>query len=248
MKLSILMPSFNRTSQLPGALAALCLQKVGFEFETFVLNDAHEDGTREICQASRLPNLRYVFTGGRNYARLIRRNPGFPLNYAARRLATGEYLLLSCAEMLPVDPTLLADMVETAEALPGRLVIPDGRDDLAFRLRPPVSVEVAAAAYYSLAPLNTQYPFFMLLSRDVYVGIGGYDEDFLTPGYDDTDFVQRLQDAGHGYVRVRGRVLHQYHSQHHDNTGDIWAPNRKLFAARRGTVVRNQNRDWGTNL
>jgi GT2 family glycosyltransferase len=126
---------------------------------------------------------------------------------------------------------------------PMALAIPEGKDDDGRFLRNLDNME----KYAECVPLRTELPFLMAVRRDHFIDIGGYDEDFTGQSYDDDDLVDRLQLHGCHYVKVAARCVHLYHPRycHDKRTHGRLAHNKKLYEERKGTIVRNLDREWG---
>ena len=60
-------------------------------------------------------------------------------------------------------------------------------------------------------PEGSDFPFCMLLTRDFFYAAGGYDEDYRNgQGYDDNDFLWRLERAGAIFKCSRHEVHHHH--------------------------------------
>lgn len=254
MRLSVLITSFQRANLLKWNLSSLKRQDLN-DFEIIVLNDGIVDGTETICQAVSamgLANVKYVFTGQRNHDGIKWRVPGYALNIGAK-LATGNALLISCAETFLVENDILRLMAEAIEENPKQLVITEGKDDGTSFLRSLPQTEKSVsqlelqykAIYHKL---NTKLPFCMGVSRSEYINIGGYDEDFIGMAWDDNDFVDRMIANGCVYNELPRHCVHLWHSrgvsseQAHRKE---WSLNHAIYQERQGIVIRNQNREWG---
>lgn len=203
--------------------------------EIIVLNDGFKEGmTLDICEQY---GARYYWTGQRNEKELIWRCPGFALNVGVKK-ALGDIIIISCAEIWHVNnclDTLLEPLYDDEMAI----AIPEGRDDNG-------TYELDRRNSYDKLPkLNTKLPFLMAMYKKHYLNIGGYDEDFLGQGYDDNDFVDRLQAYGCKYRQTAARCVHLFHSREKMHGRTSTAGNKKLYELRRGQVVRNQHRKWG---
>ena len=85
----------------------------------------------------------------------------------------------------------------------------------------------------------------MGMHRKELIAIGGYDEDFTGVGYDDADIMDRLKLNGCFIQRVDAMCVHLYHSRAIHKDRDRQKYNKKLYRERRGTIVRNENIEWG---
>jgi len=131
-------------------------------------------------------------------------------------------------------------IISTVESNPMAMAITNGLDDDG-------SFEINGDQYNKLPPLNTKLPFLMGLSRKNYFDIGGYDEDFKGHSRDDVDFVDRLTNYGCSYHIVGGLCVHLYHHRtfHDPEMVTKKQYNNAIYQQKRGTIVRNQEREWG---
>ncbi len=91
------------------------------------------------------------------------------------------------------------------------------------------------------------------MNRNEFFSIGGYDEDFIGIAADDNDLVERLKLNGCRYHVGNFQVVHLCNELLDANklTSRFSDPryqyNVKLWHERKGTIVRNKNREWGIN-
>lgn len=249
-KVSIIITSFMRPHLLKWNLLSLARQEVGLEFETIVLNDGVPDETEAVCREyqDRL-NLKYVFTGQRNQGgELIYRVPAFALNIGAR-IATGDILIISCAEMFHINNTiclLTRPLRYNARLMATSIGVDDDGTFLDYITKHNGDFNLEAY-HHRYPPLNTKIPFLMAIHRDELFAIGGYDEDFTGFAFDDNDFVDRLQDNGCILCLTQAKTIHLYHVRH--DLGLEQSPeylyNQGLYRNRKGQIVRNADREWG---
>lgn len=249
---SLLITTYKRPHLLKWGLESLSKQNPDFEWEILVLNDGIPDETEELCQGyaeNGLP-VKYIFTGQRNVEGGEKwRVPGFALNIGAK-LSQAPVIILSCAEMYHLDSDSIKNLTEPVLENPSRLTIPKGKDDTEGFLQQLESTQGDASLqiYDRLPSLNVRLPFAMGLSRERFVDIGGYDEDFTGIAFDDDDIVGRLREDGCHYREVAARVVHLFHGRGGKAGHDYatkWGHNRDLYRARQGVVYRNLGREWG---
>jgi len=257
MDLSIIIPTFKRHELLDYGLKSLSKQKISSPFEVIVLNDGVQDRTQLICSkyADRLP-IRYVFTGQRNeQGELKWRIPAYCINIGAK-LAQGKNILIECPEMYIINDCVQS-MIDLVNGDDRRLVITEGKDDRGALFLHYVKMnydhenlsKLFDNGTRNLHPLNTEYPFFLMMNRKRFIDIGGYDEDF-GEGYcwDDLDIVTRLKKTGCYYHKVNVKVVHLYHPRLRYGNDDIksgWKRNEKMFYDRINQIERNVNKEWG---
>ncbi|MEQ8174362.1 MAG: glycosyltransferase family A protein [Syntrophomonadaceae bacterium] len=250
IKASLLITSYLSSHLLKWNLASLARQQIPFSFETIVLNDGLPDESEQFCrQYENQLNIRYVFTGQRNQpGRMVYRVPGFALNIGAR-LARGEIIIISCAEMFHLNQTI-AHLVKPVQYDAKLLTTSIGMDDdgsfLAYLEKSGGYFDFNS--YFSLYPrLNTRLPFLMAMNRQQFLNIGGYDEDMIGFAYDDEDLMDRLLFNGSNIYLTQALTIHLFHHRHDNDLGGrpetIY--NANLYRSRKGKIQRNQNREWG---
>ncbi len=249
-KVSMLITSFMRPHLLKWNLFSLARQDIRSELEIIVLNDGIPDETEAVCREyqDRL-NLKYVFTGQRNQGQeIIYRVPAFALNIGAR-MASGDILIISCAEMFHINKTvdlLTAPLQYNPRLLATSIGMDDDGTFLEYVIRHHGNFDLEA--YHRRYPrLNTKIPFLMAIHRNELFAIGGYDEDFVGFAYDDNDFVDRMLGNGCSYCLTQAKTIHLYHVRH--DSGLERSPeylyNQRLYHSRKGQIVRNIGREWG---
>lgn len=252
-EVSIVIVSYKRPHLLKWALLSLAKQAIPFSFEVLVINDGIKDETEEVCnQYKEKLNINYLFTGERNSTEETKwRVPGFALNIGAKQV-TGQVMILADAEMFHLNDTI-TQLTQPVLDNPKLLSIPIVRDDtdssfLNYVINHEGSFD--PNSYDNYPALNRCLPFFMAVNRDEFISIGGYDEDFIGIGYDDNDLINRMLANGCGYYQTGGKTIHLYHPRQDifDPTNEGHAAllyNCDLYLARKGSIVRNQNREWG---
>jgi glycosyltransferase involved in cell wall biosynthesis len=205
---SIIIPCFNGGADLPETLASLDAQSLR-DFETILVNDGSTDAATLALLSSLPPSIRL----------LHQENKGLPAaRNAGMAQARGRYLLpLDCDDLLA--PGFLAKAVAALEAHPEAAFV-----FAQMRLMGELS-GVTYKAYNPFAQLFlNQLPYCLLLRKEAWQQIGGYDEAFRQ-GYEDWEFNIRLSAAGlHGLAldealfiyRVRaGGMLNRLSRQRH---------------------------------
>jgi glycosyltransferase involved in cell wall biosynthesis len=251
-KVSIIIPTFQRTHLLRWGLYSLSLQTIPFDFETIVVNDGIQDETEEICKEFKEKlNLKYLFTGQRNLnGNPVWRVPGFAVNIGVKQ-SSGDILVMCCAEMLHVNDTIVR-LTKPVLENPKLLAIPAGKDDREGALLECITKNNGTfdqATYNKCVDLNTGMPFLMALDRSQFFEIGGYDEDFVGIAYDDRDIIDRLLGNGCSYCLTDAVTVHLYHPRaegYYDGGGPKeWDYNKNLYFSRIGKIIRNEGREWG---
>ncbi|MCB8818461.1 glycosyltransferase [Desulfosporosinus shakirovi] len=253
-KVSIIITTFQRTHLLRWGLYSLSQQTMPFEFETIVVNDGLLDETEEICNEFKEKlNLKYIFTGQRNLqGDLVWRVPGFAINIAVKQ-SSGDILVMCCAEMLHVNHTIVK-LTKPILDKPKLLGIPTGKDDRNGDLLECINKNNGSfdmATFNSCIDLDIRMPFLMALHRSQFMEIGGYDEDFIGIAYDDRDFIDRLLANGCQYCQTDALTAHLYHPRaegYYQGGGPPeWNYNKNLYFSRKGKIVRNEGKEWGSS-
>lgn len=233
---SIVMGIYRRPAQFRNTL--ISIKKQSYRPTEIICTDDGENSdseeTRQICkefgvdyyQRINRPEDRYV-------------NSAIPLNISIKR-ATGDVLIIQCPEC----------RYEEWQGIE-KLVAPVFNDPLV----------TTTAAVQSLDPdgnfhawiLNREHNwrflnFCQAVRRDVVMRIGGFDERFKGPGFDDDDFELRLLAQGLRSEYVDTLVSHQYHTYWQRGESDF---NRELCMETRIRVgagekpIANEGVDWG---
>ncbi|MBU0743312.1 glycosyltransferase [bacterium] len=212
MRLSVVVPTHDKLSQLKRSLAALAAQTLpAAEWELLVVDDGSGDGTAawlETASESWSGRLRVV-SPGRNLGRAAARNLG-------GGEAAGEWILFLDDDIV-APPTLLASHVDLLANHPGCGVIGlvrtareviDGPHFHYIDSRgvAKVSGELVPARY--LVTQNTSFP------RAAFVAVGGFDVRFSAYGFEDMELGFRLEDEqGIRFLPLREPVPEHIH--HH---------------------------------
>ncbi|MEN6324661.1 MAG: glycosyltransferase family A protein [Syntrophomonas sp.] len=251
-KISVIIPTMQRSHLLKWNLYSLSKQIIPWDFETIVLNDGIQDETENICEKHREQlNLKYVFTGQRNLPdNIVWRVPGFAFNIGVK-MSQGDILILCDAEMYHLNDTI-AKLVAPLIDNPKLLGIPVGYNDANSTFLNSLE-EHNGNHNIDLNELENGYPkidsslpYLMSISKNEFLAIGGYDEDFTGVAADDDDLVRRLRANGCIHHQTDAQTIHLYHPRIYSGGGEgRWDFNLKLFRSRMGRIVRNEGREWG---
>lgn len=226
MDLSIIIVNYNVKEFLQNLLHSIDKAARGLEHEVIVVDNASEDGSVEFLRKN-FPSVKLIAN---------RENQGFgKANNQGMEIARGRYLLLLNPDTLLSEDTLatmISFMNKTPEAgMAGcKILNPDGTLQLACRRSFPgpwVSFCKVTGlsnlfpgsrlfAKYNLTYLDENKTYevdaisgsFMMLRREVYEKIGGFDEDFFMYG-EDLDLCYRIQKAGYKvYYTHSTQIIH----------------------------------------
>lgn len=218
MKCSICMSTRNKAPYLRNVLASIYRQTPPFDFEVIVVDDGGTDETEEVCEA--YPELRYFYINNPRY-----RNPSTARNVAFRA-AKGEIVLAQSDDIVHVSPTTIQFLVSNlrkGEFLLARTHNYTYKDGKPFEFR----------AEYCGPSWPKPYFFLGAISRKDLCAVGGYDEEFKEPCYDDNWLADCLLNGLKLKVRYTEEVLahhqgHGYEAGSHDREND----SRQLYNAK----------------
>ena len=256
-KISLILPTFLRASLLDLGLSSISKFKYAYPLEIVVVNDGIEDETEKVCDKYRkFFDIKYYFSGHRNIGNTPTfRVPGFAINIGVKR-CTGDVIVLSCPEIYHLTNCL--DKVGSL-TLNGRyIIIPESMffDNVGLvtshlqkdQVTLPIDL-FSSLSSGALGSTAVKMPYLMGIQKAEFMAIGGYDEDFTGYAADDNDFVDRLVGFGLEYHRTDVRIIHLYHGKVSSPAGQpdnpAWVHNYNLYKSKKGTLIRNINREWG---
>lgn len=257
IKLSIIIPSYFRAQLLQWGLDSLSKQQVPVEYEIIVLNDGIPDETERICnQYSNRLNIKYIFTGSRNLTGLKWRVPGYAINIGIKQ-SKSDIIIIGSPEIILIEKDTIKQLIEPLIDGSKLLSITYGKNDVYEKMLEVYKEkkEIDMATYNSLKfLLPTWLPFFMGMRKDVFLSIGGYDEEFKGYAVDDVELIQRLRMNGCTYYQTQTHIVHLYHSKYMDVRAgfkDIKEQekqhqfNKDLYETKKDIIIRNRKNSWG---
>jgi glycosyltransferase involved in cell wall biosynthesis len=208
------MATFNKAPYLRVALESIRAQSPPFNYEVIVADDGSTDNTRQICARF---NTTYIGIKSQTKQRKYR-NPATARN-VAYKAATGDIVLPQSDEVIHVAPKTMERLVQLLQ--PGRVVL-------------------ATCWHYNrrkkkrimnyVSPTNHRPLFFLgaMYREDLY-RIGGNDEEFVAPGYDDNWFADCIM-YGLKHTIHYSNVL-TYHQEHPRpaNLAELVEPSKRLY-------------------
>ena len=206
--ISIVMSTFNKAGLLDNTLASIRANQTDIPYEIIVVDDGSTDNTFNVCKNH---SVSYVWINGGGY-----RNPAVPRNIGCRT-ARGELLILQSDDVLHES----VDTIETLANLE--------RGSVNFASVWNVDQNLTKNLCYCHEHKRPA-PFFFLgsIHKDDFWSIGGNDEDFTAPGYEDEylgEIIKRKYK-----INWRNDVvgLHQNHARPR-HLGAKQAPSKDLF-------------------
>ena len=197
MKASICMAVYRRAEPLDKVLASIRRQQVPFPYEIVVADDGSPtDDERRVCR--RWDVEKYIRLDARPYysSSVWARN-------AAYRAAVGDVLILQSSEVLHHHPKaieVLSTILQPGSFVLGRTwnAFPDPKGiETPIGSRDPIARVRLGQEYIGPVGAACRRPLFFLGAawrHDVYA-IGGNDEDFVYPGYEDNWFADCLTEG-----------------------------------------------------
>lgn len=211
MKLSVVMPTYNRSDILGRALRGLLAQSLPeFEYEIVVVDDGSTDATPEVVAALGAPSSRL------RYFRQDNKGPAAARNYGVRE-SRGGVVLFTGDDCLP-DHRLLEEHLRThwQEGDVGVVGNVAWHPDLKITgfmtfLEDGVQFGFKHIEDPENAPYWAFYTSNCSLRKRRFEEAGGFDEDFRYAAFEDTEFAYRLMQSGMRLVyRPEARTYH-YH-------------------------------------
>lgn len=242
---SVIVPTYGQVDVTLRCLASIVDHPPGLPIEVIVIDDAAPDpATARLRQVAGIRLMRNA--GNLGFLRTVNRAAG---------LARGDYLFL-----LNNDTEVQADWLRPlldvfatrpdAGAVGAKLLYPDGllqeaggivwRDGSAWnfgRLEDPDK-----PAYCYVRPVDYCSAAALLVRRDLFQAMGGFDDRYAPAYYEDTDFCLRLAERGlRVYVQPAVRVVHHEGTSHGTDTAvglkSHQVANRRTFVRRWAPVL-----------
>lgn len=232
MKISLLMTAYQRATLLDSTLYTVS-QQTRRPDQIVIVEDGFDDGkTKSVCERWKGAGLPIEYYCRKNRPDLGFSNPGVPKNIGIRK-ASGDIVILQCAEVKYGDPKDIDNLVRPVEedAMVSNFAVCERLDS-------------------NGANIGVEYPHLFVeysqaVRRDAVMAIGGYQECFRGYAFEDCEFQDRLKRSGIRFRRASDVVV--YH-QHHERTlnGDrmYWDDMSKSKEISSQTVA-NVGREWG---
>ena len=227
MKVSVCMATHNRPAILNRVLSSIFCQLVPFDYEVIIVDDGPIDfDTCDICE--RYP-VQYI----RNEREPGWRNPSKARNMAYKK-ARGEIIICQSD-----------DVEHSGNAIEGLASsINPGYFSIAMVINiDPVTRKVDSEPLPFFTGPHNHRPFFFLgaIYREDLYAIGGNDEEFVSPGYDDDWFADCLMHGRGLKPQYLDNVTgyHLKHDRHFQSSMEFVEPSMRLYhdKVRKGVFI-----------
>ena len=210
---SVVIPTFGRPLLLERCLVALLRQEPGGpSFEVVIVDDGHDEATRERVERVASPRVRYLRSGRRAGGPAAARNVGW-------RAARARLIAFTDDDTEPASDWLRHGVAALrrgpVDAAAGQVCVPVGERPRDHEL------QTAGLATAEFVTANC------FVRRDALDRIGGFDERFRLAWREDSDLQFSLLAAGLRIVRAREAVVR--HPVRPVGWGDSLRQQRKVF-------------------
>jgi len=232
MKISIIIPTYQRDNLLEHSLASLAKQIIS-NLEVFVVNDGLPGECENLCKKY---GFNYIFTGERNLNKLQWRSGIISVNQGVE-IANGEIIIISCGEMYYINNNCLELLVQPVIKNSMTIGIPVGKDDDGkyLALLNSNQIDLNNQLWKSIRNLNTKLPFLIAMQRKHFIKIGGYDKDFLDgQAFDDDDLIDRLLAYGCFFTQTNAKCIHLWHIRNCKNK--LFKKNKQLYLKKKKNI------------
>lgn len=243
MKVSIIVAVYDRLEYTKKCLDSIFEFGSKYDFEIIIVNNASSDGTKEFLDE----------LDGKIVATHNERNLGFAkaCNQGAARASGGFLLFLNNDTIVTKNwmDVLISELDENPEiAMAGsKLLFPDdtiqhagvvfGEDKIPYHI---YVREMKEKNYVNKKrKFNAVTAACMLVRKDIFDKVGGFDENFLN-GYEDIDLCLKIKELGKDIIYCPESVVYHYESISEGRT-DKHTENRELFLKKWGNKIQQDD-------
>ena len=196
MECSVAIATRNKATLLRKTLDSICYQKPPFEWELIVVDDGSTDETRSIIQ--QFPRAKYIYRERNEYG-----NPA-PARNVSYRMASGRVIICQSDDVVHTQDNVVERLVNELES----------QSFLLATVWNGLTIDDHAMEY---SGNGRPRPFFFLgsLLREHLYAVGGNDEEFVEPGFDDDWFACCLLEGLKLRMVISDSIVgwHQHHSR-----------------------------------
>jgi len=203
---SIVIATFNKASLLDKTLASIRANATDLPYEIIVVDDGSTDHTFEVCKKH---SVAYIWLDGGKY-----RNPAVPRNVGCRA-ARGKILIMQSDDVLHESTDVIAKLADVKRGEVHFATVWNYRNGKRLQ------------NYCS--PVNPRPLFFLgSMQAEDFWSVGGNDEDFTAPAYEDSYLGELVKRSYKIEWREDVTGLHQHHPRP-KNLAEVVKPSRQLY-------------------
>jgi GT2 family glycosyltransferase len=245
--ISIVMTAYKRHKLLEKSLESIKMQTRQPD-QIVVVEDGFDNGaTFGVCHQARLNGLPVEYYSRKDRPNVNYSNASIPKNIGIKK-ATGDLLIIQCAEVKYTTPNDIANMARPVEecASASSFAYCQALDNSGDFLQWYAGPERCAGWFLD---------FCQCVRRDRVMAIGGFDEQYTSYGYEDDCFAFRLQRSGVKYRWAPEVIVqHQWHPYFNEGSEPTLATRAEarymtmkqaIEEGRSDLIVANRGRSWG---
>lgn len=238
MKLSVVIPTYNRLSTLPTVLQRFSSQSIPFsEFEIILVDSMSTDGTEEFAEKFKSScnfRFRYIRQGDRG--RPGARNRGI-------REARGDVVVFIDSDIIP-ETTFLEKHLEFHERHSKAAAVGwESRIDSLSELEDARRSPETRFRIHSLKRKKLHWLYFLTgnasVSRKHLIEVGLFDEAFQGYGFEDLELGYRLQKAGIQIYYLAEALNYHVHPRTFDAQAEV-----QRMAGHNAVLFYRKHKDW----
>ncbi len=245
----MIMSSHKRPHLLKWGLDGLSKQKLKYDFEIYLLNDAFVEDKETVDIYNEYKNkldIKYIHTGASKGAD-VRREQCFALNKGIKK-CSGDIIILTSPEIYHYNENNINNLIEPFEHNTKILTTPNAPlDDRTSNVLNNLT-SGKELPLKTCIPLNRDLNFCMGFWKKDVIDIGGFDEDFTGTGWDDFDIISRMKWNGSNFKYVDASIVHLFHPRGKakgSDTGKRITFNKNMYYKKLNIIKRNVDREWG---
>jgi GT2 family glycosyltransferase len=244
MTVSIVMTAYKRAGLLKNTLESIHRQTRQPD-QIIIVEDGHDGGaTQGVAVEFQNRRLPVEYYRRHNRPNLGYSNPAIPKNIGIKK-ATGDILIIQCAEVMFTEPTDLENLVRPVE-----------QDETvsSFALVKALHANGDFHQWYAGPERAPKWylDFCQAVCRQAVLNIGGFDEKFEGYGFDDDNFALRLQASGIKYQWANDVICHHQYHEIIDKDTHLSEAGRQRFdrikfgiETGKGGLIANEGCNWG---